>query len=65
MTYNAEKSVKPSDLVPEGDKPIAIVVGAIAVGSVSMTVRTKAIYNYYYCWFFFMQVKLKDSEGAI
>ena len=40
MTYNAEKSVKPSDLVPEGDKPIAIVVGAIAVGSVSMTVRT-------------------------
>lgn len=36
MTYNAEKCVKPSELVPLDDKPIAIVVGAIATGSVCL-----------------------------
>lgn len=36
MTYNADKCVKPIELVPEDDKPIAIVVGAIAIGSVRL-----------------------------
>jgi len=35
MTFNAEKSVKPADVVPKDDKPIAIVVGAIAIGSIN------------------------------
>ena len=33
MTYAADKCVKPTELVPD-DKPIAIVIGAIAIGSV-------------------------------
>lgn len=37
MTYNAEKSVRPVELVPADDRPIVIVVGAIATGSVSYT----------------------------
>lgn len=41
MTFNAEKSVKPADVVPKDDKPIAIVVGAIAIGSVSVVPRQK------------------------
>ena len=35
MTFNADKCVKPAEVVPKDDKPIAIVVGAIAIGSVS------------------------------
>lgn len=34
MTYNADKCVSPKDLVPKDDRPIAICVGAIAVGSI-------------------------------
>ena len=29
MTFNADKCVKPAEVVPKDDKPIAIVVGAI------------------------------------
>lgn len=32
MSYGAEKIVKPSDLVPDNEDPICIVVGAIAKG---------------------------------
>lgn len=34
MTFNADRCVKPSELVPAGDTPIVIVVGAIATGSI-------------------------------
>ena len=33
MSYGAEKIVKASDLVPDNDDPICVVVGAIAKGS--------------------------------
>ncbi|XP_067936245.1 ribosomal RNA small subunit methyltransferase NEP1-like [Watersipora subatra] len=48
MTYNAEKCVKPAELVPEGEVPIAIVVGAIAIGSIDpeYTEENIAISNY-------------------
>ena len=34
LSYTAEKVAKPSDLVPESDEPICVVIGAIAKGTV-------------------------------
>lgn len=34
MSYSAKGATRPSELVPEGDDPIVIVVGAIAKGSI-------------------------------
>lgn len=36
MSYTAEKVAKPSDLVPETDEPICVVIGAIAKGSIEV-----------------------------
>lgn len=48
MTYNADRCVPARELVPKTDGPIAIIVGAIAVGSISpdYTEEHLAISNY-------------------
>lgn len=48
MSYSSEAARKPSALVPEGEEPIVIVVGAIAKGSITTdyTEETISISNY-------------------
>jgi rRNA small subunit pseudouridine methyltransferase Nep1 len=49
MSYSADKApVKPSTLIPEGDEPIAIVIGAIAKGAIKTeyTEESYSISNY-------------------
>lgn len=48
MSYSADKVVPPSKLVPEGDEPICIVVGAIAKGAIvtDYTEENISISNY-------------------
>jgi len=48
MSYSAEAPVKPSELVPEGEDPIVIVVGAIAKGAIETdyTEKNLSISNY-------------------
>ncbi|XP_023326523.1 ribosomal RNA small subunit methyltransferase NEP1 isoform X1 [Eurytemora carolleeae] len=48
MSYSAEKAVRPSTLVPEGEEPIVIVVGAIAKGAIvtDYTEENISISNY-------------------
>ena len=41
LSYTAEKVSKSSDLVPESDEPICVVIGAIAKGIVMIKITFK------------------------